>query len=126
MPLNVMDAHFNSFQQKVLPVARKKNIGVLGMKPMGDPFILKSNTVTAIECLNYTMNLPVSVCITGCDTMEVLQQGLTVARDFRPLSHDEVAAILAKTEVAAANGHYELYKTSNHFDTTAKNPQYLG
>jgi predicted aldo/keto reductase-like oxidoreductase len=126
MPLNVMDAHFNSFQQKVLPVALKKNIGVLGMKPMGDPFILKSNTVTAIECLNYTMNLPVSVCITGCDTMEVLQQGLTVARDFRPLSHDEVAAILAKTEVAAANGHYELYKTSNHFDTTAKNPQYLG
>ena len=65
MPLNVMDAHFNSFEQKVLPVLTKNNIGVLAMKPMGDHFILGSKTVTALECLYYPMNLPTSVVITG-------------------------------------------------------------
>jgi predicted aldo/keto reductase-like oxidoreductase len=126
MPLNVMDAHFNSFGHRVLPVAVSKGMGILGMKSMGDHFILKSQTVTAQECLNFTMNLPVSVCITGCDSMKILQQGLDVARNFKPLTQDQVAAILAKTEYAAANGQYELYKTSTHFDTTAKNPAWLG
>ncbi len=110
----------------MLPVALKKNMGVLAMKPMGDPFILKSNTASAIECLNFTMNLPVSVCITGCDSMKILEQALDVARNFKPLTHDQVAAILSKTEVAAAKGEYELYKTSTHFDSTGSHPEYLG
>jgi uncharacterized protein len=126
MPLNVMDAHFNSFGQKVLPVAVKKDIGVLGMKPLGSQAILRSQTANAQECLNFTMNLPVSVCITGCDSMDILQQGLTVARNFKPLTLDEVAAILAKTETAAANGQFEGYKTTDRFDTTARRPEFMG
>jgi len=111
MPLNVMDAHFNSFGRGVLPVLAKKNIGVLGMKSLGDKSILKSKTVTPVECLNFTMNLPVSVCITGCDSMEILEQGLNVARNFKPMTQAQVEAILAKTEVAAVKGEYEPYKT---------------
>src|SRR5207302_9830806 len=76
MPLNVMDAHFNSFEKKVLPVLTKDGVGVLGMKPMGDPFILRSKTVTAVECLHYAMNLPTSVVITGCDSLPILQQAV--------------------------------------------------
>src|SRR6478672_10165748 len=64
MPLNVMDAHFNSFEKKVLPILVKHNIGVLGMKPMGDAIILNSKTATPVECLHYAMNLPTSVVIT--------------------------------------------------------------
>ena len=112
MPLNVMDAHFNSFGRGVLPVLAKKNIGILGMKTMGDKSILESKTVTPVECLKFSMNLPLSVCITGCDSMEVLQQALEVVRTFKPLTQEEVAAILAKTEAAAANGQYEPYKAS--------------
>ncbi len=126
MPLNVMDAHFNSFGAKVLPVALQKNMGVLGMKPMGSDFILKSKTVTPVECLHYAMNLPVSVVITGCDSLKILQQALDVAKGFKPLSDAEVAGLLAKTDKAAQKGEYELYKTSQHFDTTAKHPEYLG
>ena len=126
MPLNVMDAHFNSFGQRVLPAAMKRNIGVLGMKPLGMGVILKSKTVTPVECLNFAMNLPVSVCITGCDSMPILQQALSAARNFKPLTHDEVASILAKTETVAANGQYELYKTTDALDGTAHNPQWLG
>jgi predicted aldo/keto reductase-like oxidoreductase len=114
MPLNVMDAHFLSFGQKVLPVLVNKDIGVLGMKPIGASDILKSNTVTAVECLNYAMNLPVSVTITGCDKMEILQQGLDAAKNFKPLTLDQVAAILSKTEVAAMDGKFEHYKFATY------------
>ena len=126
MPLNVMDHHFNSFEAKVLPALVKQGIGVLGMKPMGDHFILKSKTVSPVECLHYAMNLPTSVVITGCDSVRILQQALDAARSFRPLSENQVAAVLAKTAKAAQSGEFELYKTSHHFDGTYQNPQWLG
>jgi predicted aldo/keto reductase-like oxidoreductase len=126
MPLNVMDAHFNSFEKKVLPVLTKDNIGVLGMKPMGDPFILRSKTVTAVECLHYAMNLHTSVVITGCDSLPTLQQALQAARTFQPMDASQVAALLAKTTKAAEAGEFELYKTTHHFDGTVQNPQWLG
>jgi aryl-alcohol dehydrogenase-like predicted oxidoreductase len=126
MPLNVMDHHFDSFEAKVLPVLTKQNIGVLGMKPMGDHFILQSKTATAVECLHYAMNLPTSVVITGCDSLEILQQALNAARSFRPMGKQEVGALLAKTAKAAQSGEFELYKTSHNFDGTYQNPQWLG
>src|ERR1700683_2467948 len=96
MPLNVMDAHFNSFEKKVLPILIKEGVGVLGMKSMGDKIILRSKTATAIECLQYAMNLPTSVVITGCDSVAILQQALNAARTFLPLDSSEVAGLLAK------------------------------
>ena len=106
MPLNVMDAHFASFEKKVLPTLVRDGIGVLGMKSMGDHVILGSKTVTPIECLHYAMNLPTSVVITGCDSMEVLEQALTAARTFRPMTADETGSLLARTARAAAKGEY--------------------
>ncbi len=126
MPLNVMDAHFNSFEKRVLPILTKDGVGVLGMKPMGDPFILESKTVTAVECLHYAMNLPTSVVITGCDSLPILQQALQAARSFQPMDSSDVATLLAKTAKAAAEGQFELYKTTHHFDGTVANPQWLG
>jgi aryl-alcohol dehydrogenase-like predicted oxidoreductase len=126
MPLNVMDAHYDSFEKRVLPVLVKNDIGVLGMKPLGDPFILESKTVTPVECLHYAMNLPTSVVITGCDSMQILEQALNAARSFRPLKSNEIEALLAKTKRAAQHGKYELYKTTHHFDGTYQNPRWLG
>jgi predicted aldo/keto reductase-like oxidoreductase len=126
MPLNVMDAHFNSFEKKVLPVLTKDGIGVLGMKSMGDHFILGSKTVTAVECLHYAMNLPISVVITGCDSFPILQQALNAARSFQPMDSSQVAALLTKTAKAAEAGQFELYKTTHQFDGTVANPQWLG
>jgi predicted aldo/keto reductase-like oxidoreductase len=126
MPLNVMDAHYDSFGEKVLPILVEHGIGVLGMKPMGDAIILKSKTVTPIECLHFAMNLPTSVVITGCDSLPILEQALKAARTFRPMSKGEVSAILAKTDQAARKGQYEEYKTTHNFDGTFHNPQWLG
>ena len=126
MPLNVMDAHFRSFADLVLPVLVKNEIGVLGMKSMGDQIILKSNTVTPIECLHYTMNLPTSTVITGIDSMEILDQAIQAVRTFKPMSQAQVSSLLQRTTQAAANGKYELFKTTSHFDSTAQHPQWLG
>jgi uncharacterized protein len=125
MPLNLMDAHYDSFEKKVLPVLVQHDIGVLGMKPMGDSLILKSKTVEPVECLQYALNLPTSVVITGCDSLAILQQALKVAHTFHPLSQAQVVALLAKTEKAAQSGEFELYKTAHNFDGTFHNPQWL-
>ena len=126
MPLNVMDAQFDSFEKKTLPILVKHGIGVLGMKPMGDKIILHSKTATAVECLHYAMNLPTSVVITGCDSMQILQQAIEAAYSFKPMSKDAVTALLAKTSAAATKGEFEQYKTTHNFDGTYHNPQWLG
>jgi uncharacterized protein len=126
MPLNVMDTHYNSFEKEVLPVLVKHQIGVLGMKPMGDKIILNSKTASPVECLHYAMNLPTSVVITGCDSMQILEQALAAARSFRPMSQPAVAALLAKTAPVAGKGEFEQYKTTHNFDGTYHNPQWLG
>jgi predicted aldo/keto reductase-like oxidoreductase len=126
MPLNVMDAHFNSFVKRVLPVAVGRDMGVLAMKPMGDRHILDSKAVSPFECLHFAMNLPVSVVITGCDSIPIVRQAVDAAKTFRPMSDAQVAALLSKTEMEAQNGKYELYKTSDHFDSTAHHKEWLG
>jgi predicted aldo/keto reductase-like oxidoreductase len=126
MPLNVMDAHFRSFAKLVIPQAQKMGLGILGMKSMGSGVILKSNTATPVECLQYALSLPTSVVITGIDGQNILDQALQVAGTFKPLSSQQIAAILNKTAQAAGKGEYELFKTSGHFDSTATHPEWLG
>jgi aryl-alcohol dehydrogenase-like predicted oxidoreductase len=126
MPLNVMDAHYRSFEKMVLPELVKQNIGVLAMKTLANGMILESNTVSAIECLQYAMNLPTSVVITGCESMEDLEQALTAARTFQPMSEEQVKSLLSKTAEAAARGEYELFKTTSVYDGTATHPEWLG
>ncbi len=126
MPLNVMDAQYDSFAKVVLPMLEERNIGVLGMKPIGAGILLKSGKVNAVECLRYALSLPTSVVITGCESMKDVQQAIDLARSFKPLTGPERAALLSKTAEAAKNGEFELYKTSDQFDGTAHNPKWLG
>jgi predicted aldo/keto reductase-like oxidoreductase len=126
MPLNVMDAHYRSFEKLVLPKLVKQQIGVLGMKPLANGVILESATVTAIECLHYALSLPTSVVITGCDSMDILDQALEAARTFHPMGQAEVQALLARTAKAASKGEFEPFKTTSIFDATASNPEWLG
>ncbi len=126
MPLNLMDTHFRSFEKKVLPELVAAGIGVLGMKSMGNGVILKSKKVTAVECLHYALNLPTSVVITGIDSMKILQQAFRAGASFRPLTELQVSKLRAKTAGAAADGEFELFKTTSLFDSTAKHPEWLG
>jgi aryl-alcohol dehydrogenase-like predicted oxidoreductase len=129
MPVNVMDAHFRSFTHQVLPTLVREQIGVLGMKTFGDPFILRwaqqSGLVQPVELLHYGMTLPTSVVITGIDSTQILDQAVEAARTFKPMTAEQVAALLAKTRVAALTGEHEKFKTGTRFDGTAQHPQWL-
>ncbi|MDR3403410.1 MAG: aldo/keto reductase [Chthoniobacter sp.] len=125
MPLNVMDAHYESFGRKVLPVLVEREIGVLGMKPLGSGWILKRNAVQPVECLHYAMSLPTSVVITGCDSLAILDQALNAARSFRPMDEGQIGALLARTAPTARDGALEGYKTTHVFDGTIQNPDWL-
>jgi aryl-alcohol dehydrogenase-like predicted oxidoreductase len=125
MPLNVLDAHFRSFEKDVLPILVRDGIGVLGMKALASGAIFRSQTATAVECLHYALNLPTSTVITGMESMERLDQGLDAARTFKPLGNDQIQALLARTAEVAKTGCFERFKTGDQFDGTAHNPQWL-
>ena len=126
MPVNIMDAHFRSFSQMVVPEAVKQKIGVLGMKSFGNGIILKSGAVQPMDCLHYSLNLPISVLITGIDSKMLLDQAFAAVKSFQPMDEAAVASLITKTEQVAMNGKYELFKTTSHFDTTARHPDWLG
>lgn len=126
MPLNVLDSHYRSFENRVHPELVAANIGVLGMKRMGGGVILKSKAVTPVECLHYALSLPTSVIITGIDSMKILKQAFKAAGSFTPLTKQQVAQLRAKTATSAVNGEYELFKTTSIFDATARHPDWLG
>jgi len=126
MPLNVMDAHYRSFEHRVLPRLVEERIGVLGMKPMANGIILRSKTVSARECLRYALSLAASVVITGIDSLETLEQACEVAETFTPMSAPEISSLLARTATAAVRGEFEPFKISSIFDSTAEHPEWLG
>lgn len=126
MPLNVMDVHYRSFAKLVVPELVKRNIGILGMKSLANGILLRSNTVTPIECLHYALNLPTSVVITGMDSLEILDQACEAVRTFQPMTDEQVQTLLAKTAEAGSRGEFEPFKTSSIFDGTAQHPAWLG
>ncbi len=126
MPINVLDAHYRSFEKEVLPLALQQGIGVLGMKSMAAGLILESGAAGAVDCLRYAMSVPgVSVTITGCDSEGVLEQALWLATTFTPLSDAERTALLASTAPAAQAGKWEKFKTTQMFDGTEQHKEWL-
>jgi len=126
MPLNVMDAHFRSFGRMVLPKLVELGMGVLGMKPLADGHVLQCAAISAIECLHYSLTLPTSVVITGCETLERLDQAFQAADTFRPLSNEQVTNLLARTKPFADAGKCEPFKITSKYDSTAHHPEWLG
>jgi aryl-alcohol dehydrogenase-like predicted oxidoreductase len=116
MPLNVLDPHFRSFERLVLPEALKRDLGIVGMKPMTFQNAPKSGVVTSIECLHYAMSLPVSVTITGCETEERLRTALEAVRTFQRLSAGEMQALRDRMQPFVKDGASEPYKTTTNFD----------
>ena len=117
MPLNALDATFRSFEKQVLPEARKRGIAVLGMKSLGGSGEIAVNGgVSAEEGLSYAMSLPVATTISGMDSMAILEQNLRVARGFQPLAAEQMALIRERVRTLAADGRYELFKTTTKYD----------
>jgi predicted aldo/keto reductase-like oxidoreductase len=129
MPINVVDAHFRSFTNIVLPRLIEEKIAPLAMKSFGSPYIvtelLRRKLATPAELLHYVMSLPVSVVVSGIDSQKILEQNLDAVRTFKPMSVEDRATLVARVNDAARDGKLERYKTSAHFDGTAKHPEWL-
>ena len=129
MPSNLMDAHFRSFAQLVMPKLVEQNIAIQTMKPFcgADGIILKSGAIqNPIDCLHYALNLPTNVVITGIDKPAILDQALQAAKTFKRLNDQEFAQLISKTAEVGPTGKYELFKVSAHFDGTAHHPDWMG
>jgi len=96
------------------------------MKALCNGLILKNNIVTAEECLHYALSLPISTVITGCDSLQILQQVLEAVRSFSPMSEVQRSTLLSRTEKIAEGGQYEPWKTGTAYDDTSRNPHWLG
>ncbi len=117
MPLNCLDATFRSFEQNVLPVAKQRGMGILGMKSMGGSGeIIVHGAATPEQALRYAMSLPVSATISGVESMEVLEQNLAVARGFQPMTAQDMQVLREQCKVFAADGRYELFKVTKKYD----------
>jgi predicted aldo/keto reductase-like oxidoreductase len=125
-PSNVMDWSFRSFIHHVMPVALRDGLAVQTMKPMGSKVILESKFLSPAECLQYALSQPASVVIHGVDKMKYLEEALDVVKNFTPMTKEEIITLAARARAAAMTGKYELFKTTSHFDSTAKNPEWLG
>jgi len=116
LPLNGFDATFRSFEQLVLPELMKQGIAVLGMKSFGAGEAVRHKAVTPAEALRYAMSLPVTTTISGMDSMRVLRQNLKTAQGLRPMTEAQMRAYRKRLAEQAADGRYELYKTTAQHD----------
>jgi aryl-alcohol dehydrogenase-like predicted oxidoreductase len=117
MPLNCLDATFRSFETQVMPEVNRRGIAVLGMKSMGGSGeIVSHGAATPSDALRYAMSLPVATTISGMDSLGVLEQNLAIAKGFQPMKPEEMQALRERVRVFAADGRYELFKTTKKYD----------
>ena len=117
MPLNVFDAHHDSFENEIVPICQEQGIAVIGMKSFASGRVFSSNSgITPQEALRYAMSLPVATVVSGMDSLKVLEQNLAIARDFTPLTDAERESILARSEPYSADGEHERFKSTRDFE----------
>jgi uncharacterized protein len=119
MPINVMDAHYRSFQNQVVPVCLEKKVGVIGMKGYGGSSpqgIMAKSGLTAAEAYRYALSMPVSTQVVGLTSLDQLKEAVALARSFTPMSAGERSALLARVRDMAGDGRYELFKSTVTFD----------
>jgi uncharacterized protein len=120
MPINVMDAHYRSFQNEVVPVCLAKQVGVIGMKSLGGGSprgrIPLKGGVSAEDCIRFALTLPISTLVVGIESMADLKQDIAIARNFKSMPEAEKTTLLSRIREEASDGRYELFKSTKAFD----------
>jgi uncharacterized protein len=115
-PVNPIDPHYKSFIRNVLPRCREKKTGVLAMKTLAAGFALKSDKVTPEQCLRFAWSQPVATVISGIDNRKHLKQNVAMARNFKPMTQEEIDDLLVQTKPVADGGKYEPFKVGLNFN----------
>ena len=112
MAVNAADPHHLSFQEKLLPMAVEKQMGIIGMKipsrgrlisnwPAVGPYAggkKQAGPLNMQDALYYVLSLPVSTVIIGCDNIAQLEENVKLAREFTPISQTQMASLAGKTQ----------------------------
>jgi predicted aldo/keto reductase-like oxidoreductase len=112
MPINCLDAHYRSFQTKVVPECVRRRIGVIAMKALAGGVIPSQLRITAETCRRFALSLPVSTLVCGIRSRDDLRQDVTIARNFQPMTPDEIDNLLAQTKGPGSDGKLEPFKTT--------------
>jgi aryl-alcohol dehydrogenase-like predicted oxidoreductase len=117
LPLNPFDASYRSFEGEVLPELLRRGIAPIGMKSLGGGGeAFKKNAITIEEALRYAMSLPVATMVSGIPSLGILYQNLEIVRGFKPMTAAEMEALRTRLAPLAADGRFELYKSSKKYD----------
>ena len=119
MPINVMDAHYRSFQKEAVPACLARDVGVIGMKSLGggNPGQIPTKTsVSHEQCRRYALSLPVSSLVVGILSMDELMAEIKIGRGFKPMADDQKAVLLSSVADIAGDGRHELFKSTQRFD----------
>jgi uncharacterized protein len=116
MPLNVLDAHYRSFQKLVLPECGKRGLGVIGMKALAsqDGILVRRLGIRAPLARRYALSLPISALVCGMQSRDNLRQDMAMARAFKPVTAEEMTRLAAQVESVAKDGKVEAYKVGNY------------
>jgi predicted aldo/keto reductase-like oxidoreductase len=122
LPVNVCDYFYRSSIHEVMPELKSRNIAAIGMKSLGGGNlevggrIVSGGVATAEECIRFALTQDIASLVVGVDSMKVLMQDVAVARDFKPMTNDEAAALLARVKPVATDGRFEWSKSTQNFD----------
>ena len=118
LPINLMDAHYRSFQKEILPELNRRNIGAIGMKCLagrGQP--ITELGLTAEQCRRFSLTLSISTLVCGIESLENLEQDLNIARNFKPMGNEEKQELLDHVYEESVDGRHEWFKSTQHFDS---------
>ena len=118
LPINVLDAHYRSFQNEILPELNRRKIGAIGMKSLGgrgQP--VTELGLTAEQCRRFALSLPISILVCGIESLENLQQDVEIARAFTPMSEIQQQELLTSVYEEATDGRHEWFKSTQYFDS---------
>ena len=124
MPVNVMDAHYRSFQNEVLPELNRRGIGCIGMKSLGGDGQMIAAGLTPQQARGYALSLRVSTLVCGIESMDNLQQDLDIARNFKPMSHEDMTLVREQVRAQATDGRHELFKSTQYYDSLTHREQH--
>lgn len=107
LPINPADPARRPFVSTVIPEARKKGMGVVGMKVLAAGALVADGAATAEECIRYAM-AHADTLIIGCSSPAEVRANLHVGRTCGPMTKDEQSALEAR--VARKASRYASFK----------------
>lgn len=98
LPVNPAEPAFDDFLTTVLPLARSKGMGIIGMKVYFRGLAEQLPWYSSMEpFLRFALSQPITTAVIGCDSVAQLEENVEFAASFTPLSEEEQRELIAET-----------------------------